>query len=155
MDSEKEYPRQETFALSLRVWHPTISAKDIAESLSLRATRICIVGEPRATPTGKPLNGVYPDNFYVGQVIEHEEFEYPGFDRDLDACLALALDRLQPSLDAIKGLRDASARMEFFIGWTIRGHGGADLAPTLLARLGNLGIGLSLDVYGKSSQGEQ
>ena len=123
--------------------------------LSLRATRVCIAGEPRVTPTGKPLKGVYPDNFYVGQVIERAEFEDSDIDRDLGACIALALDRLQPSLDGIRRLRNDNARMEFFIGWTIRSNGGTELEPALLARLAELGIALSLDVYGKSTQQEQ
>lgn len=114
-----------------------------------------MAGEPRETPTGKPLDGVYPENFYVGQIIEREEFEQPAFNSDLDACIAMGLDRLQPSFEAIERLRDAGARMEFFVGWTVRGNGGAELSASSLARLGDLGIALSLDVYGKSTPTEE
>lgn len=127
----------------------------MADSLSLRRTRICVAGQPRVTPTGTPLNGVYPDNFYVGQVIERDEFDAPEFDRDLQACIQLGLNRLEPSLDGIRRLRDAGARLELFVGWIVRGNGGVELEPVLLGRLSDLGITLSLDVYGKSAIHEE
>jgi hypothetical protein len=52
-------------------------------------------------------------------------------------------------------LKQAGARTEFFVGWTIRSNGGAELDPTLLARLAEAGITLSLDVYAKSSINEE
>lgn len=155
MGSEPVYPRKETFALSLRVWHPTIDAQDIAESIGIPAKRICRRGEPRQTPKGKALKGVYPDNYYVGDVIRRDEFDTPEFDNQLTACINLALARVSPFKEALLRLKAAGARSEFFIGWKIRGNAGLELEPKLMSQLADLGISLSIDVYGKSTQSEQ
>jgi hypothetical protein len=155
MGSEKEYPRQEVFALSLRIWHPTIDAEEIASAFPFDAKRICRAGEQRSTPTGKPLEGIYRDNFYVGDIVTRDEIGNTGFDTSLDSCIELALDRLASSEQFLARLKQAGARTEFFVGWTIRSNGGAELYPTLLARLAEAGITLSLDVYAKSSINEE
>jgi hypothetical protein len=151
MDSEKEYARQEVLALSLRIWHPTIDAQEIAAAFPFKAYRVCRLGEQRSTPKATPLKGLYRENFYVGDIVTREEISEASFDRSLSSCIDLALGRLSSSTAFLARLKNAGARMEFFIGWTIRSNGGDDLDPSLLMRLAETGIAISLDVYAKSS----
>lgn len=73
-----------------------------------------------------------------------EELESP-----FSILIAKFLDQLQDRADAIRVLTaQPGVEAELFLGFSSgNGQGGFDLPPSLLARLADLGIGLSLDLY--------
>jgi hypothetical protein len=155
MDSEAEYLREETFALSLRIWHPTVDLQAVADALPLSRPFVGKRGEPRRTPTGRVRTGVYSESFCAGDLITQDEFKAENFSRELEACVTLALHRLASSEENLLRLKAEGARMEFYIGWVVRSNADVVLPAALMGRLSHLGIALSLDAYGKSTQEEE
>jgi hypothetical protein len=57
---------------------------------------------------------------------------------------------LHPGKDeALRRLQQQGHRMDIFCYWlSAEGHGGPTVSPTIMRRLGKLGIELGFDVYG-------
>lgn len=155
MGCDAEYPREETFALLLRIWHPTVDLQAVVDALPLSCSFIGKRGEPRRTPTGRVRSGVYSESFCTGDLITQDEFKAENFDGDLKSCVTLALHRLASSEETILRLKADGARMEFYIGWVVRSNADVVLSADLMGRLSHLGIAPWLDNYGKSTQEEE
>jgi Domain of unknown function (DUF4279) len=60
------------YAISLRVTHPSLDPAEITSALQLTPSRTWRAGEPRTTPKGTPLQGVYSNTFWTRSFVEGE-----------------------------------------------------------------------------------
>jgi hypothetical protein len=94
------------------------------------------------TPKTTPLQGVWRDTYWVAKILEG---------RCPDKALAIALaemaERFSPKKSFFAKIRGEGGHAEFYVGWFIDGNRGDEFHPDLLARLADLGITLSLDIY--------
>ena len=127
------------YSFAVKVRHPFRDAKEIADRLCLVATHSNVAGQPRVTPTGQPLDGVYAETyccFYVN-VPEQQQL-------DESLCKAnafLAKDRL-----FVRRLRNEGARFVYSVSFQ-PGYSAHQLEPETLAAMAKLGVELALSVY--------
>jgi hypothetical protein len=125
------------------VFHPSFDPRKITSTLNLVPSRSWRAGEPRSTPKGDPLDGVYQESYWTsGSIIKGK---WPKV--DLTTAIDKLLDRLTSHRKFFHRLRSDGGRVEFFVGWYFRGNGGDVFCYDLLARMADLKIDLSLDVY--------
>jgi Domain of unknown function (DUF4279) len=130
------------FELSLRFYSKTVDPYEIYTQLGLEPKWQHKIGEPRMTPKGVPLDGVY-DCSYCSFC----------FNRQIDEELHDMLDRILNCLiqhkDLFYRIRDTGGRSEFFVGWYSPGNTGDTFSYELLNKINSLRIDLALDVYGR------
>jgi Domain of unknown function (DUF4279) len=135
------------YKISLRVRHPSMDPAEITYSLRFNPSRACRAGEPRTTPSGRPLEGKWPDTRWTARVLEGE---WPG--KDLQAAIAELLDRLEPNRSFFEKVHSEGGAAEFFVGWFLHGQSGGVFDCGLLAGIADFKISLSLNVYPRDSQ---
>jgi hypothetical protein len=130
------------YHISLRVRHPSLDPAEITSALCLNPSRSWRAGDARATPNGTPLEGKYRDSYWTTDLVEGG---WP--DKELALVLNELLDQLAPNKGFFHRMRTEGGTVEFFVGWFFEGQSGDVLDCDLLARMADLKIGLSLDVY--------
>ena len=128
------------FAVSLRVTHPDIDPAVITDVLGVTPDRCWKVGDPRVTPKGAALEGVYRESHWIAALGN-------GSDGEIAHCLEQALDRLSRHGTFLTDLRKGGGDLQLFVFWGGNGNTGAVLDAALLGRMAELGIDLRLDVY--------
>ena len=131
-----------TYSVSLRFRHPACSPDEITEALDIEPSRSWLVGAPRRTPKGSPLQGTYRDTYWYALLVEGSSEE-----RDLPRALATILDRLGDRTAFFLDFARTGGRAELFIGWFSHGNSGDVLGRELLGRLSELKLDLALDIY--------
>jgi hypothetical protein len=102
------------------------------------------VGDPRKTPDGKALPGVYPNSYWSARITTRAS----SADQELAAALGTILDGLSTKKDILVDFAGQGGKAEFFIGWFFdEGNSGEVLGHALLRRLADFCIDLSFDVY--------
>ena len=130
------------YKISLRVRHPSMDPAEITATLGLTPSRSWRAHEPRTRPRGQPLEGIWPETYWTARVLEGE---WPG--KKLPNAIGELLDRLVLSKSFFEKVRSEGGSIEFFIGWFFDGNSGDVFDCGLLARIADLKINLSLDVY--------
>ena len=126
--------------ISLRIRHPSRPAAELCEALPFAPGRTWDVGAPRTSPKGMPLPGCNADTYATFPLSE-------GTGWPAEA-VAAAAEQVAPHGARFLAWRAEGGTVEFFVGWFMAGGNSGDLfEPGLLARLGALGVGLSLDIY--------
>jgi hypothetical protein len=129
------------FRVSLRVFHPTMAADDIAAELRLQPKFSHSVGRPRVNPKGMRLEGQY-DRTYVSFSLEQQTAS------TLEETLERAVDGpLAHADDFITKVVSSGGRIEFFIGLFCEGNSGIVLEPSLLKRIAAKKLTLSFDIH--------
>ena len=145
---ERESERKHySYVVTLRVRHPNIDPQDITKTLGIEPQRTWRAGEARKTPVGTALNGVWRHTYWYTQLYEAEYG-----DQKLAEALQGLLNRLSPFKEYFRSIRNGGGHVEFFIGWKFYHNSGEVFEPELLARLAELHISLSLDVYNVESE---
>ncbi|HEY2137700.1 MAG TPA: DUF4279 domain-containing protein, partial [Xanthobacteraceae bacterium] len=108
----------------------------------LNPSRSWRVGEPRSSPTGKPLEGKNRDTFWTAPISEGA---WPG--EDLPAAMRKIADRLSPHRSFFHRIRTEGGSIEFFVGWFLENMAGDNWDCELLAQIADLKIDLSLCLY--------
>jgi hypothetical protein len=135
------------YAISLRLEHPSADPANFTSALGLNPSRSWRVGEPRTTTKGRPLKGNYAQSFWTATLAEDQCPE-----KALADAISDILDQLAARKDFFHQLRSERGKAEFFVGWFFDGRGGGEVFRCdLLARLADLKIDLSLDVYPPAS----
>jgi hypothetical protein len=130
------------YKISLRVRHPSMDPAEITCTLRFPPSRSWKANEPRSTPSGQLLGGVWPETYWTAKVASGE---WPG--KDLSAAITELLDQLESSRSFFAKIRSEGGTVEFFVGWFFDGQSGGVFDSELLARIADLKIDLSLDVY--------
>lgn len=113
----------------------------ISDTLGREPNIVWKAGDPRCTPTGAALEGVYPHTYWVWRL-------HRGDAEELEETLCTDLDHLERHSEFFTQLTLEGGSAEYFIGWFSGRNSGTELSAPLLARLGRLGVQLSLDIYG-------
>ncbi|MBD8900356.1 DUF4279 domain-containing protein [Rhodanobacter sp. DHG33] len=136
------------FRTSLRFFGKSFDPHELSTQLGIKATYEHKMGERRTTPKGAILNSVYDESYCLFDIASHPK----------DG-LHEVLDRTTNSLfchkDLFNSIRRCGDRIEIFVGWFSSGNSGEVLPYDLMAKLGELGIDLALDVYGSNSEIEE
>jgi Domain of unknown function (DUF4279) len=130
------------YDISLRVRHPSLDPAEITSALGLNPSRSWRAGEVRTTPKGNPLEARYSNSYWVVQLGKGG---WP--DKTLAAVVNELLDQLAPHQGLFQRIRAEGGTVEFFVGWLFEGNSGDVFDCDLLARMADLKIDLSLDVY--------
>src|SRR5579863_6626543 len=126
------------YCISLRVTHPSRSLDDLTVELGIVPNRTWRAGEPRTSPRGKPLKGVYGEHYWTARLVDGVST-----DRDLTTALAAVLDSLFVKKEFIANLSKSGGRSEFFLGWFFgEGNSGDVFSSTLLGQLADFCIDL-------------
>jgi hypothetical protein len=134
-------PRKYRYKVSLRITHPTMPAEKFTEELGLEPYRTWTVGQPRQTPKGSPLPGIYKNSYWS------HSFETPQ-DGNLEAFLLSVINNLAIHAATFRGVAEAGGHAEFFIGYFMEASNvGLYFDPELQQKCAALGISLSLDIY--------
>lgn len=133
-----------SFTAWLSISHPDIDPVEISRTVALPPTRATRAGEPRTTPTGDPLTGLYGLSHWTHR-----------FDIQKTADLAPVLDelvqRLQSHRSFFHRIVMEGGKIEFFCGVFAAGNWDESLPHSLLGRLADLKVNLRLDVYPKEA----
>jgi hypothetical protein len=114
------------FAVSLRLWHPTVTPDEITSQLGIK---------PRIS------------RLKSGATFWCSDSE-KGEDSELIPVIDKFLGLLGPHAQFLQNFVMTGGRAELFVGWfTSSRSGGETLPADLLGKMGALGVGLSLDVY--------
>ena len=132
-----------SYAISLRIRHPSADPDRFTTQLSLVPQRAWRAGAPRATPAGTPLEGVNRETYWTSGALERGT--WPG--RSLADAFDALLGRLELHTLFFQNLRADGGRIEFFVGWFFEGNSGDVVDVAIMRRLSDCGIDLSLDVY--------
>jgi hypothetical protein len=130
------------YIISLRVRHPSLDPSEITSALQLTPSRTWRVGEPRTTAKGTPLKGTYSETFWTRRFVEGE-FR----DKELPAVIGEIVDQLVPHRGFFQRIRLEGGTTEFFVGWFFNRQSGGTFDCDLMARMADLKIDLSFDVY--------
>ena len=126
-------------AISLRLRHPQRNVGSLLEGWGLDPRRSWVAREKRTSPEGAPLAGVWPDSYAFARL--------PSEGATLSQCLNRALGILEPFSNELAAFVQAGGRAELFVGWHFDANSGDTLDSSLLRRLSNSQLDLSLDVY--------
>jgi hypothetical protein len=130
------------YKIGLRVRHPSMDPAEITYSLGLNPSQYWNAGERRTSRSDRPLEGIWPETYWTARVMEGER---PG--KDLESAIAELADRLEPKKGFFERVRSEGGTVELFVGWFFDGQSGDVFDCGLLARMADLKINLSLDLY--------
>jgi hypothetical protein len=133
------------YDVSLHFTHPSASPEEITKAMGIQATRTHKVGEPRTTPTGTPLKGLYKKSYWSADLSGNKR-QYSEA-AELEECLVRIARQLEPAKDFMCAFVESGGEIEFFIGLFCPQNSGMILPWQLLGRLASLRVGLSLDYY--------
>jgi hypothetical protein len=88
------------------------------------------------------LDGRWPHTYWTARLIEGQ---WP--QEQLEDALGGLLDQLEVHKRFFHQIRSEGGKVELFVGWFFDGHSGGVFSHDLLARMADLKIDLSLDVY--------
>lgn len=134
-----------SYAISLRISHPNMDPEEITRILSLTPVRMHKAGDPRQTPKGKQLEGVYKETYWYTQLVP--EGERSSGDELLEDFLFEVSEELQQFSNFFTRIRAEEGHIDLFIGTFGNRNYSYELPPKMLKAVGELGIALSFDVY--------
>lgn len=117
----------------------------VSEMLGISPRVLWKVGDPRRTPKGTPLPGIYETGFWTARLVDGASTQ-----QSLSLALSAALDAIAAGTSLFAKIARTGGRVEFFVGWFFdEGNSGDVLDHSLLGRLSDMNIDLSFDVYGE------
>ena len=129
------------FSANLQFRHPNLDPEEISAGLSLKPKVMWKRGQERTSPDGTKLGGVYRLTYWSAVAKEGE-------DAELFKVLDSDLSHLEQRREFVNEFVSTGGTIDYFIGWfASERSGGLAIPPSLLRRLGDLQIFLSLDVY--------
>jgi hypothetical protein len=137
------------YDISLRVCHPKMDPAEISAALQLAPKVSWKAGDLRVTPTGTPLKGLRKDSYWTSRVLKGE---WPG--KDLSDAISDLVTELSSRRSFFQRVRSDGGKVEFFVGWLFDGNSGDVFDVDLLAKLADLGVALSLDIYPSSTNSD-
>ena len=134
-----------TYAVALRFWHPTINPTEITAHLGITPSYSSQAGQPRVTPAGGRLEGVYRESYWHAEPVRQGWRDSTDIAAE-DAVLEL-LPRLAPHREFIRHLLATGGRGAIEVSSHGSGNYALVLAPDVLAQCSQLGLSIAHDVY--------
>lgn len=126
--------------ITLRITHLSCSLQKISRALSPKSNGGWIAGEQRRTPTGRLLKGNRKFTYWYRELKLSQR-------NSLDKALSILVARFSKKREFFRNVRADGGSIEFFVGWFFKSNSGDVLEHTLLEKLADLQIDLSLDIY--------
>lgn len=124
------------FEVSLRLWHPVMSADDISANLGM-------------APTTRWDTGSVSDQGHI-QRMTYWTCRLRQGSGNLAVSLTKLVQDLEPKRQFLREIEATGGRSELFVGVFLDGNAGELLPANLLRTIGELRIDLALDIYGPS-----
>jgi hypothetical protein len=134
-----------SYVISLRLWHPSMDPRSISQTLGMEPRHSSKAGEPRCTPKGSLLEGVYRETYWSTSLLPDGEHSSEG--TQLEDYLGHLLDQLVKYTEFFSRIRSDGGRVELFVGTYGSRNFGFEFAPHILRSLVEIGLTFSLDVY--------
>lgn len=132
--------------ISLRAWHPMVSADEIARNIGLPVEVSHSVGGKRMTPSGRALEGEY-DRTYVSMAMVRKKIVE--LDEELEHCH----ESISQCGNFIRTLVETGGEVEFYVSAFLNGLCGFEFDSAFLSRIAATGMGISVELYPKEDGG--
>ncbi|HGK7303256.1 TPA: hypothetical protein ACJ509_001104 [Stenotrophomonas maltophilia] len=123
--------------ISLRFWHPTMSAAEIQTRIGLQSRFSRSVGDVRSKSSGDAIQ----DHTYVSMPLVRKVRV------ELDQELMRWCRAFEGNADFMSTVVSTGGRVEFYVSVFVDGLGGFEIDYNLLAAICMLNIGLSVEIY--------
>ena len=133
------------YTVSLRLWHPKRDLSRAAAIFGLRPSRTWREGEPRETPAGRLMPGVFQNSYWTARLAGEKGLLSKR--QSLESFVLQTVERFQGQRAFITRLRRSGGRAELFIGLFGTRNFAVELEPALLQATARLGLAISLDIY--------
>ena len=138
---------EESFIVSLRIRHPTLTSEPIVESIGMLPEFCHSVGTPRKTPTGQLLDGLYDQTYCTFPLTKKKLGRFDDGVREL-------MPRLAFHAEYFRQLRASGGSAELYIGVFFEDWSGFELGCQDMKALADLGLDLGVELYGNSESGK-
>jgi hypothetical protein len=143
------------YRISLRVMHPIADLQELSFKIrdvtDLLLSRIVKAGDPRETPRGEKLDGIYNESLSSLAFRDFLTSPEKSNRRPLPDVLEEILEKLTPIKDDLADFIKDGGTLAFFIGIFIDGNSGEIFSPPLLRQLADFNIELQFDMYSSES----
>lgn len=126
--------------LSIRFWHPTKDLSFLSSLLGLSCVRSWVAGTQRQTPRGNLLPGLYRESYWYSDLVFNVEERFNGQ-------FSHAIDILVKANETIREIKDSGGVIELYLQLPGSVNIGDTIDSTLLCRLGEMGVNLSVEVF--------
>lgn len=128
------------YSIRVLIIHPTLTPDEISDALNLNPDTNQRVGQPRQTPSGTPIGGVWPDTRWsVSEVRNGERLFFTRLDK--------LLDRFSKYRDFLRRIAESGGRTNFIIGLCGEENIGDVLSEQTVAKLADLKGSLGVEVF--------
>ena len=134
-----------SYAIRLRIWHPSINPDEITKNLNIAPSTMWKVGQPRTTPKGNPLLGIHAESYWSG--IPFGRPEYSSTDDLAEDALTEVVEFLEPHASFLNRLRSENGRVLLEVCSYSGRNYALEFSPSFLARVAAIGLSLVHDVY--------
>jgi hypothetical protein len=128
------------YTLSLRIWHPRLSAAEIIRRLRLEPWVSYSRGEPRVLVNGHKMSGTWPRSYCCFRIRVPTNV-------GPEALIAKHLGSMVRHRRFFAAIRRAGGETEYYLSCASSGAVGLALEPALLERLGRMHIRLGIDGF--------
>jgi hypothetical protein len=129
------------YAVSLRITHPAQAPENFTSALGLKPHHFWTAGQNRRTPLGRPLPGIYKDNYWSHSFDTPEDADLPEFTSGI-------LAMLSKHSSLFESISASGGRSALFIGFfTGAFNSSFSLSPELQSRCAALNLSLDFDIY--------
>jgi hypothetical protein len=133
------------FNLSLNIRHPTIDPARITHMLGIEPQHAWRAGDPRRSPAGEGLQGVYRESYWTARLIPEPQVSSEGV--SIEAYLMQTVSLLHRAQDFLEQLNIEGGVAELHVSLFARGDFRLGLIADALALLGRLRLAIVLDVH--------
>jgi hypothetical protein len=134
-----------SYAVDLRIWHPSIDPQEITAALHIEPTVFHEVGKRRQTPKGNLLDGTYAESYWTADPFSRGE--YSSADDLAEDALAEVLEVLESHKAFLHRLRGEGARIHLQVSSYGTRNYAFEFGPEFLQKCADLGLSLVHDVY--------
>jgi hypothetical protein len=134
-----------SYTIAVRIWHPSIKPEEITRALGMKPNHSHESGQPRKTPKGTSLEGVYRESYWNAD--PYDRGEYSSTDDLAEDALSEVVQLLEPHRIFIHKLRSEGGRILVQVSSFSGRNYALELPPELLGKFSALGVGLAHDIY--------
>lgn len=154
----KNYNFVYKYHISFRISHPTRDLSEtwtkLQEIPSVQLGRMWKVGDPKKTPKGQPLEGVYKNSYLYFEFDKEWQSALLNED-DLPEAIETFVDKLYPYKELLQELVATGGALYFYIGCAFERGAGMDFHDELIAKLADLKISFGINFYPSDDEGKK
>lgn len=133
-----------TYQITLRIFHPTIDPDKITDKLEMQPQRAWKAGQPRQTPKGTPLDGIYSESYWYAKLTDGERTSEG---TQLEDYVEHFCGQLSPHRKFFHHVRKEGGKVELYASSHSKRNYGFEFSPALTKKLSDLGLTLLIDIY--------